>query len=348
MKAQFITKHFEVDVEEEKRSAPNLPLNKEPLTLKEVPDPQPAFNQVRIKVLSCGVCHTELDEIEGRARCKLPVIPGHEVVGKVDVLGEKARRFKVGDRVGVAWIYSACGKCQQCEAGYENLCPDFMGTGCDANGGYAQLMVVPEDYAYPIPDKFDDSMAAPLLCAGAVGYRALKLTGLNPGETIGLFGFGASAHVVIQVIRHNFPTCPVYVFTRSVEHMDLAKKLGAAWAGNPTDKPPTTINRAIDFTPVAVTLRRALEVMAPGGRLVINAIRKRDKMELDYTRHLWLEKEIKSTANVTARDVEEFLPLAAEIPILPEITEFKLEEANLALRLLKQGKIQGAGVLRIS
>jgi propanol-preferring alcohol dehydrogenase len=330
------------------------PIEEEPLQLVEIPAPQPGPKQIRVKISTCGICHTELDEIEGRLQPSLPIILGHEIVGRVESLGPKATKFKLEDRVGIAWINSACGKCHFCRRGNENLCPDFLGTGCNTNGGYSEYTVVSEDFAYPIPDGFSDSTAAPLLCAGSIGYRALKLTGLYDGQILGLFGFGASAHIVIQIAKHKYTNCKVFVFTRpkQKEHQDLAKKLGADWVGATGDTPPEKLNCAIDFTPAWNPIIGAMKVMEKGGRLVINAIRKeeRDKetlLKLDYPAHLWLEKEIKSVANITRADAEEFLPLAAEIPIVPEVQEFKLEEANRALILLKQGKIQGAGVLNI-
>ena len=330
-------------------------IESKPLELKELPMPIPGFEQIRIKVAACGICHTELDEIEGRLRPKLPIILGHEVVGIVESLASRASRFKQGDRVGIAWINSACGNCDFCKQGKENLCPEFLGTGCEANGGYAEYAVVSENFAYTIPDKFSDLTAAPLLCAGAIGYRALRLTGLRDGQILGLFGFGASAHIVIQIVKYNYPNSKVFVFTRPGQknHQDLALKLGADWVGATGEVPPVKIHCAIDFTPAWTPIVEALKVLEKGGRIVINAIRKENKdkdslLELDYHSHLWLEKEIKSVANITRKDAQEFLPLAAEIPIIPEVQEFALEEANEALILLKQGKIQGAGVLRIS
>ena len=248
--------------------------------------------------------------------------------------------------MGVAWIHAACGKCHFCKAGNENLCSEFEGTGCQADGGYAEYTVVSEDFAYLIPDRFTDSQAAPLLCAGAIGFRDLRLSGIKPGQTLGLFGFGASAHIVIQVAK--YWGCEVYVFTRSEEHRSLARELGAAWTGRAEDNPPQKVNCAIDFTPVGETVPNALRVLEKGGRLVIAVIRKRSPIPpLDYAQLLWDEKGIKSVANLTRKDAQDFLPLAAEIPIVPEVQEFKLEEANEVLVLLKQGKIQGAAVLRL-
>jgi len=322
-----------------------------PLELVDLPDPIPGPGQTRVKVSACGVCHTELDEIEGRVPpSRFPMILGHEIVGRVESLGPGATKFKQGDRVGIAWINWSCGQCSFCLKGEENLCDTAKWTGKDADGGYAQYTIVSENFAYPIPEIFTDLQAAPLLCAGVIGYRALRLTGMEDGKTLGLYGFGASAHIVIQIAKHKYPNGKVFVFTRpsQEEHQNLAKKLGADWIGATGDTPPEKLNCAIDFTPVGVPVREALRNLERGGRVVINAIRKTTPIpELDYAEHLWHEKEIKSVANVTRRDAQEFLPLAAEIPIAPEVREFRLEEANEALILLKEGKIRGAGVLSI-
>ena len=330
------------------------PAENRPLKLIDLPIPQPKAKEILVKISACGVCHTELDEIEGRLEPRLPVILGHEIVGKVEGLGSRATKFNIGDRVGVAWINSACGKCGFCKEGNENLCSEFEGTGCQVNGGYAEYTVVSEDFAYLIPDRFTDSQAAPLLCAGAIGYRALNLTRVEDGQILGLFGFGASAHLVIQTAKYIYPNCKVFVFTRpgQKEHQELAKKLGADWTGATGDTPPEKLNGAIDFTPAWKPIVEALRVLEKGGRVVINAIRKeeRDKdslLGLNYPTHLWQEKEIKSVANITRKDAQDFLSLAAEIPIVPEVQEFRLEEANEALVLLKQGKVQGAAVLRM-
>ncbi len=323
------------------------PIEQKPLRMEDLPDPVPSPGEILVRVSVCGVCHTELDEIEGRLQSKLPVVLGHQVVGKVAALGSGTKKFQLGDRVGIAWIYSACGQCGFCQRGDENLCSDFKGTGCHVNGGYAEYTVVPEGYAYFIPPGFSDSQAAPLLCAGAIGYRDLALSGVKKGQALGLFGFGASAHIVIQVAKHW--GCDVFVFTRSEEHRELARKLGASWTGGPEDQPPRKLNCAIDFTPVGETVVNALKVLEKGGRLVLAVIRKRNPIPpLDYSQHLWDEKEIKSVANLTRKDAENFLSLAAEIPIIPEVQEFQLEEANQALILLKQGRIQGSGVLKIA
>ncbi len=323
-----------------------MPVESEPLQVKDLPEPVPSQGEILVKVSVCGICHTELDEMEGRLQPSLPMVLGHQVVGRVAALGSGVQRFRLGDRVGIAWIYSACGKCHFCEEGNENLCFDFKGTGCHANGGYAQYMVVNEHFAYPIPERFSDAQAAPLLCAGAIGYRDLLLSGIKKGQRLGLFGFGASAHIVIQIAT--YWGCEVFVFTRSEAHRDLAKRLGASWAGGPGDHPPRKLHAAIDFTPVGETVSKALKILEKGGRLILAVIRKRDLIPpLDYSQHLWDEKEMKSVANLTRKDAEDFLSLAAEIPIVPEVEAFQLEEANRALLLLKQGKIQGAAVLRI-
>ncbi len=328
------------------------PVEEKPLRLAELPRPVPGSGQIRVRVSACGICHTELDEIEGRvAPSRFPMILGHEVVGMVEELGPGARKFKKGDRAGIAWINWACGKCAFCLKGEENLCDSAKWTGKDADGGYAQYTVVSEDFAYPIPEGFTDVEAAPLLCAGVIGYRALRLSGMEDGKALGLYGFGASAHIVIQVAKYKYPNGRVFVFTRpnQEEHQNLARKLGAAWIGATGETPPEKLDCAIDFTPVGQPVREALRNLQKGGRVVINAIRKATPIpELDYTEHLWDEKEVKSVANVTRRDAREFLPLAAQIPIVPEMREFKLEEANEALILLKEGRIRGAGVLKIA
>jgi len=327
------------------------PINKSSLILEDVPIPSPGKREILIKVKACGICHTELDEIEGRLTPPhLPIILGHEIVGQVEKVGPVDGRYQIGDRVGIAWINWACGKCFYCKRGYENLCDQAKWTGYSANGGYAQYTVVAEDFAYRIPSFFSDVQAAPLLCAGVIGYRALRLTGMKDEQVLGLFGFGASAHLVIQVARYKFPESKIFVFTRpgQIKHRELAKKLGASWIGVTGEVPPEPLHCAIDFTPVGRPIGEALKVLAKGGRLVINAIRKEEPVPpLDYTTQLWQEKEIKSVANITRQDAEEFLPLAAKIPIISEVTEFRLEEINEALLILKKGRMQGAGVLNM-
>ncbi len=332
----------------------NLQENKTPLELMNLPDPVPEANEVLIRVSVCGVCHTELDEIEGRTPpAHFPVVLGHQVVGRITETGSKANRFKIGERVGVAWIHLACGKCPYCLEGNDNLCSDFQATGRDVNGGYAQYMTVAENFAYPIPAIFSDSEAAPLLCAGAIGYRSLKLTGLQDGQNLGLTGFGASAHIVLKMARHRYPHSKTFVFARSQQERAFAKELGAAWAGDTEEESPEKLDCVIDTTPAWKPIIEALKNLKPGGRLIINAIRKEttDKaclIQLDYPAHLWMEKEIKSVANVSRNDVSEFLELAAQIPLKPAVQEFALEDANTALLELKERKIRGAKVLRIA
>ncbi len=325
--------------------------NVPPLRWSEVPEPVPGPGEVLLRVTACGVCHTELDEIEGRTPPPhLPVILGHQVVGQV--VGGSQARFTPGTRVGVAWIYAACGTCAYCRSGAENLCPNFRATGRDANGGYAQYMLVPEHFAYPIPAAFSDAEAAPLLCAGAIGYRSLRLAGLHDGQTLGLTGFGASAHIVLKLVQHAYPNTRVFVFSRSPAEQEFARQLGAAWAGGTGQTAPERLDRIIDTTPAWRPVLDALNNLAPGGRLVINAIRKEagDQAvlaEIDYPRHLWMEKEIKSVANVSRQDVAEFLDLAAEAGIRPEVQEYRLQEANQALWDLKNRQIRGAKVLQV-
>ncbi len=325
-----------------------------PLRLEHVPKPTPGPNDLLIKVSACGVCHTELDEIEGRTPPpRLPVILGHQVVGRVAAAGDDCHRYRTGDRVGIAWIHSACGQCAHCREGNENLCPAFSGTGRDVDGGYAEFTRVPESFAHAIPDGLSDVAAAPLLCAGAIGYRSLHLTGLEDGRRLGLTGFGASGHLVLKLCRHRFPAAEVFVFARSPAERAFALELGAVWAGDTDEVPPQPLHAIIDTTPAWKPVVRALAHLAPGGRLVINAIRKESAdqqvlMELDYPRHLWMEKEIKSVANVQRRDVKAFLRLAAEIPIIPDVDTFPLESANEALMSLKQRNIRGAKVLVVN
>jgi propanol-preferring alcohol dehydrogenase len=324
---------------------------REPLVLRDLPDPSPKPHEVLLEVLACGVCHTELDEIEGRTPpAELPMVPGHEVIGRVIGAGDQADRFEEGDRVGVAWIFWADETCEFCRRGEENLCESFMATGRDANGGYAEKMTVPESFAYPIPETFTDVEAAPLLCAGAVGYRSLKLTELKDGQRLGLTGFGASGHLVLQMAKHKFPQSDIYVFARNPDEREFARELGAVWTGATEAQAPEPLHAMIDTTPAWKPVVEGLKNLIPGGRLVINAIRKEagDKEELlnlDYSTHLWMEREVKSVANVTRDDVASCLSLAAEIPLKPETQTFGLEEANRALLELRTGGIRGAKVL---
>jgi propanol-preferring alcohol dehydrogenase len=324
-----------------------VPLESEdaPLEMVDLPMPVPAANEVLVRVLACGVCHTELDEIEGRTvPPRYPVVPGHEIVGLIEEVGAEVAPRRIGERVGVGWIHHSDGSPE------ENLSAVFCATGRDVNGGYAEYMTVPADYAFSIPALFSDAEAAPLLCAGAVGYRALRLTGLKNGERLGLMGFGGSAHIVLQLVRHLYPDSPVSVHARDAGARRFARELGADWAGDTWEMPPEKSTAVIDTTPAWEPVLRALESLRPGGRLVINAIRKEDRdkaglQELSYRRHLWMEREIKTVANVTGRDIAEFLPLAADIPIPPEVTTYPLDEANRALVELKRCPVRGAKVL---
>ena len=337
----------------------DLKLNQTPLRLFSLDEPTPGEGEVLLRVTRCGVCHTELDEIEGRTPPpQLPVILGHQVVGTLesDSLLSKTQRqaagLQTGQRVGVAWIASACGQCQFCLSGQENLCPEFKATGRDVNGGYAEYMKVRADFVHAIPDSISDSEAAPLLCAGAVGYRALRLCNLQDGQSVGLMGFGGSNHLVLKVAQHRYPKSNIFVFSRNPDEREFAMSLGAVWAGAIAESPPEGLDAIIDTTPVWGPDMEALKRLKPGGRLVINAIRKEevDKevlLKLDYASQLWMEKEIKSVANVTRQDVHEFLGLAAEANIKPEYQEYGLEDANQALLEMKQGKIRGAKVLCI-
>ncbi len=324
------------------------------LELRDRPVPEPAAGRVRLRVLVCGVCHTELDEIEGRTRPpRLPVVPGHQVVGVVDALGAGVDRTWWGRRVGVAWIHGACGSCPACRRGEENLCPDFVATGRDVDGGYAEAMVAPVAFVHPLPDGLDEARVAPLLCAGAVGGRALQRCGLQDGDRLGLSGFGASAQLVLPLVRHLRRDVHVHVFARRPATRQWALEMGADSAGSFDDAPPFPLDAVIDTTPAWKPVLRSLESLRPGGRLVVNAIGKEEAdraalLGLDYCRHLWLEKHLISVANVTRADVEGFLRAALEAPILPRVEEWALEEADAALRSLRGGGVKRAKVLRIA
>ncbi len=324
------------------------------LSLEEIPVPRPGERELLIKVAACGVCRTELDEIEGRTSpSRFPMTPGHQVVGEVIAEGPNCKRQLLGRRVGVAWIHSACGHCPECLRGAENLCPAFRACGRDAHGGYAQFMTIPEPFAAVIPEILDTEITAPLLCAGAVGWRALRHCQLRDGQALGLTGFGASAHIILQMAEKLYPDSPVYVFARSPREQAFAVTLGAAWAGDTADSPPTAPIAIIDTTPAWKPVVCALDQLAAGGRLVINAIRKESGdnqhlLALDYARHLWREKHIMSVANVTRADVIECLEIAASTGVRPHVSTYALTEANEALLQLKRGQIRGAKVLRIT
>lgn len=325
-----------------------------PLALADLPIPTPQAGEVLLQVSVCGVCHTELDEIEGRLPpLTLPMVLGHQAVGRVVALGPDTHHPQLGSRVGVAWIYSACGVCEWCRTDRENLCPMFRATGRDVHGGYAEYMRVPAAYTYALPEFLDDAEVAPLLCAGAIGYRSLRLAQLTDGQSLGLTGFGASAHLVLKMVQQRCPHTAVYVFARSPVEQAFARELGATWAGDTHSIAPVALNAIIDTTPVWTPIVAALRNLAPGGRLVINAIRKESSdqnvlLQLSYPDHLWREKEIKTVANVTRRDVQEFLRLAAEIPLRPTLQVFPLTAANQVLAELRAGQIRGAKVLQIS
>ncbi|HQH41155.1 MAG TPA: zinc-dependent alcohol dehydrogenase family protein [Bacteroidales bacterium] len=326
----------------------------QPLVLQDLPVPEPGKGEILIRVHTCGVCHTELDEIEGRTPPpSLPIVPGHQVIGTVIRHGPETGKYPEGTRVGVAWIYSACSECRFCRSDQENLCPDFKATGRDVHGGYAEFMVAKEDFVYPVPDSFTDVEAAPLLCAGAIGYRSLRLARITNGQILGLTGFGASAHLVLKLARYMYPESKIFVFARQPEEREFALQLGAAWTGDTTDIPPERPEAVIDTTPAWKPVLFALRNLAPGGRLVINAIRKEDAdkhffQQINYPSDLWMEKEIKSVANVERRDVAEFLELAARIPIKPQVEVYDFLQANQALHDIKHRRIRGAKVLRFN
>ncbi len=324
----------------------------EPLEFKK-PEIRNRDNDILIKINACAVCHTDIDEQEGRFEgLKLPVIPGHQIAGYVIEKGKNVKKFKIGERAGIGWINSACGKCYYCKSGFENLCPYFVATGRDVNGGYAEYISINENYAIPIPDNLTDEEASPLLCAGAVGYRALILSGIKNGMNLGFVGFGASNHLVLKIARKLFPDSKLFVFARSKPEQQFALELGAFYSSSPEVPSPEKLNAIIDTTPAWAPMANSLKNLASGGRLIINAIRKDvvDKnylTNIDYERDLWMEKEIKSIANVTRKDIEETLAIASKFKIKPEFQTFSLENANAAIREIKEKKIKGAKVLKI-
>jgi propanol-preferring alcohol dehydrogenase len=322
------------------------PAEQNPLTMQDLPVPEPAPGEVRLRVRACGVCHTDLHLVEGEiALPRLPVVPGHQIVGEVDALGKGVARLALGDRVGVPWLYSTCGECDYCRRGLENLCDNARFTGQHADGGFAEYMSVPADFSYRIPAGFPDEQAAPLLCAGVIGYRSLRLSEIEPGGRLGLYGFGASAHVTIQVARHW--GCEVYVFTRSEDHHRHARELGAAWVGQAQDTPPAELDSAITFAPAGWLVPEVLRVLRKGGTLAINAIHMSPIPEMPYDL-IYGERTVRSVANSTRQDAEELLGLAAEIPIHTDVELYSLEEANLVLQRIKRREVQGAAVLRIT
>ena len=321
-------------------------IEENPLQSENVLIPQIGPKEVLVRVQACGICHTDLHTVEGELPLpKLPLIPGHQIVGTVEKKGAEVKRFELGDRVGIAWLNSTCGKCEFCKSGRENLCEQAKFTGYHSDGGYAQYTVISEDFAYTVPKTFSPTEAAPLLCAGIIGYRALRLSEIKPGQRLGLYGFGASAHIVIQIAR--FWKCEVYVFTRSLEHQKLALDLGAVWAGKAEQIPEKKLHGSIIFAPAGELVPHALKALNRGGTLALAGIYLTPIPQLDYIEHLYYEKTLRSVANSTRKDGEELLKLASEIPIRTQVTVFPLRDANRALQLLKQGKINGAGVLQI-
>ncbi len=321
------------------------PAEESPLHEADLPIPAPGPGEIRVRVRVCGVCHTDLHTVEGDLPLpKLPLVPGHQIVGVVEASGPAVHEFKEGDRVGIPWLYSTCGHCAYCAKGLENLCESARFTGYHVDGGYAEAVVVPAAFAYGIPKTFSDVEAAPLLCAGVIGYRSLRLSNAQSGERLGLYGFGASAHIVIQLARHM--NCEVYVFTRSSAHRELALALGAAWAGAAQDAPPARLDSAIIFAPAGPLVPEALRVLRKGGTVALAGITMSPIPEMDYSL-IYHERIIRSVANSTRQDARDLLRLAAEIPVRTEVQEFSLSEVNQALQALKHSQIRGAGVLKV-
>ncbi len=317
-----------------------------PLRLEDAALPVPAAGELRVRVRCCGVCHTDLHIVEGEVPShKLPVVPGHQIVGIVDALGAGAGELREGDRVGVPWLYWTCGVCRYCRRGAENLCERARFTGLDADGGYAEAMVVPQAFAYPIPAQFDDLHAAPLLCAGIIGYRSLRLSGIGPGERLGLYGFGASAHLVLQMARHL--GSEVYVFTRAPKHRELAQRLGAAWTGSAQERAPEPLDAAIIFAPAGPLVLDALRATRKAATVVLAGITMTPVPQMDYGL-LYDERVVRSVANATRQDARECLQLCAHIPVETRVHAYELEQANAALLDLKHSRIEGAAVLRVS
>lgn len=337
-----------------------MPIESGPLELVELPVPDPGPGEILLRVTMCGLCHTDLHTVEGDLPLPvLPIIPGHQIVGIVERAGPGAGSARakeraaagvpsprVGARVGAAWLHSSCGTCSFCKRGLENLCETARFTGYHHQGGYAEYAVLPADFVYALPEGFSDRDAAPLLCAGIVGYRALKLSGIKPGETLGLYGFGASAHVAIQVAVHW--GCKVLVFTRSENHRRHAKKLGAAWAGTSKDRPPQKPASSVVFAPAGEIVLDALSDVERGGTVALAGVTMTNIPEMNYERHLYYEKVLRSVTASTREDGRELIRLAAEIPIHTDTTLFPLEDANRALRLIKESRISGAAVLEIA
>ena len=321
------------------------PVGEAPLHPNELPTPTPGPGEILVRVRCCGLCHTDLHTVEGDLQLpKLPVVPGHQIVGIVDAPGPGAKIFKKGDRVGIPWLHSTDNQCDYCRRGLENLCDQAQFTGYHVNGGYADYTIVHEDYAYRIPEVFSDENAAPLLCAGIIGYRSYRLSGVQPGQRLGLYGFGASAHLVLQFARHQ--GCQVYVFTRTPIHREFAQRLGAAWVGSAEDTPPHPLDAAIIFAPVGALVPQALRVLRKAGTLALAGITMSSIPAMDYSL-LYHERVLRSVANSTRQDAREFLRLAAEVPLQTDVELFELEQANQALLALKKSEIKGAAVLKM-
>ena len=321
------------------------PIESNPLEFADAPLPEPGEGEIRVRVRMCGVCRTDLHVVEGELPpVKSPVIPGHQVVGMVEKVGRGGRRFPLGARVGVAWLHHADGTCVYCRSGAENLCDHPTFTGYSVDGGYAEYVIAAEDFVYPIPEGFSDQQAAPLLCAGIIGFRALRLSGIAAGGRLGFYGFGAAAHVAIQVARHW--NVDVYAATRDARHQRLARGLGAVWTGGTLDAPPEKLDAAIVFAPAGEIVPAALGALRKGGTLVLGGIHMSPIPSFDYEL-LYQERVIRSVANNTRRDGEDFLKLAAEIPVRVQTQVFPLREANRALSTLKNDAISGAAVLKV-
>jgi propanol-preferring alcohol dehydrogenase len=324
----------------------NAPANisKRPLEIGEVPQPDLLPGHVLIRVRACGVCRTDLHIVEGELPPRLrPLIPGHQVVG--EIVGGSTTELPAGTRVGVSWIGGTDGNCHYCRRGQENLCDSPTFTGYTVNGGYAEMALARADFVFPMPAALDDLQAAPLLCAGIIGFRSLRVAGVEPGDRVGLFGFGASAHLAISVLRSW--NCTVYVATRGESHRKLAQSLGAVWVGAERDRPPVELDRAVTFAPSGDVVIAALSSLRKGGVVAINAIHLDSIPEFDYDRLLWGERQLRSVANMTRADARDFLQIAAQIGLRPKVTAFPLEQANEALQAVKNDAIDGAAVITL-
>lgn len=316
-----------------------------PLEWTELPTPEPGAEEILLRVRACGVCHTDLHTVEGDIAANLPIVPGHQIVGVVERIGANVREFRVGDRAGIPWLHRTCGTCEYCTSNLENLCEKARFTGFHVHGGYAEFALAPAAYAVKIPEKFSDAHAAPLLCAGIIGYRALRLSGIRPQQDLGLYGFGASAHIALQIAGHW--GCEVFVATRSTEHQELAKKLGAAWVGRAEEMPSAALHAAVMFAPAGSLVPEALRALRKGGTLALAGIYMTPIPKLNYD-VLYHERTVRSVANATREDARQLMHLAGQIPLRTEVETFALADANRALLALKRSEIRGAGVLTVS